>query len=125
MPPLPHQPARSGWCGDRALEAIPSATGPAPAAAVESSGTAAAGAGDLAPPWRQHLGLHRDLPLLDALVAALRAVDADEDEDDGMAPGLGIAEHAQLGADRIGEHRPGDEATLVKVGPGDHQSPVA
>ena len=48
-----------------------------------------------------------------------------EDEDDGMAPGLGIAEHAQLGADRIGEHRHGDEATLVKLGPGDHQSPVS
>jgi hypothetical protein len=39
----------------------------------------------------RHLGLHRDLPLLDALVAAFRAADA---EDDGIAPGLGIAEHA-------------------------------
>ena len=46
------------------------------------------------------------LDALDALDAAFRAADAHEDEGDGMAPGLGIAEYAQLGADRIGEHRP-------------------
>lgn len=64
------------------------------------------------------------LALLDTLVAAFRAADADEDEDDDViAAGLGIAERAQLGADRIGEHRPGDEAPLVKVGHGTTRSP--
>ena len=90
--------ARSGWCSARAVAAIPNATGPAPATAVECSRSAAAGAGDLSPPRPQHPGLHRDLPLLGALVAAFRAADANEDEDDGMALGLGVAEHAQLGA---------------------------
>jgi hypothetical protein len=61
--------------------------------------------------------------LPDALAAASRAADADEDEDHGTALGLGVAEHAQLGADRIGEHRPGDEAPLAKVGPGTIKSP--
>ena len=60
--------------------------------------------------------------MLDALVAAFRAADANEDEDDGTALGLGVAEHAQLGSDRIGEHRPGDEAPLVKVVPGTTRS---
>jgi hypothetical protein len=103
------------------MAAIPSATNPAPEAAAESSRSAAAAAGDLAPPRRQHLGLHVDLPLLDAPIAAFRAADADEDEDedDGTALGLAVAEHAQHGADRIGEHRPLDEASLVKVGPGE------
>jgi hypothetical protein len=43
--------------------------------------------------------------------------------EDGIALGLGVAEHAQFGSDRIGEHRPGDEAPLVKVGPGTTRSP--
>jgi hypothetical protein len=100
------------------VAAIPNASGPAPPAAVESSGSAAAGAGDLAPPRRQHLGLHCELRLLDALVAAFRAADADQSEADGIALCQGVAEHAQLGADRIGEHRHGDEAPLVELGTG-------
>ena len=105
------------------MAAIPSATRPAPEAAVESSRSVTAGAGDLAPPRRQHLDLHGDLPRLDALVAALRAACADVDEYDGTALGLGAVEHAQLGADRIGEHRPGDEASLLKVEPGTTRPP--
>jgi ubiquinone biosynthesis protein UbiJ len=81
-----------------------------------------AGAGDLAPPRRQHLSLHGDLRLLDALVAAFRVADVDEDEDDSTALGPGVTAHAQHGADRTLEHRPGDEAALVKVGPGTTRS---
>jgi hypothetical protein len=62
-----------------AIPSAASATSPAPEAAAEGSRSAAAGAGDLAPPRWQHLGLHGDLPLLDALVAAFRAVEADDD----------------------------------------------
>jgi hypothetical protein len=106
-----------------AIPSVTSATSPVPEAAVESSRSAAARAGEIAPPRRQHLGLHGDPPRLDALVAALRAADTDEDEDDDTAQGPGAVERARLGADRIGQHRTGDEAPLLKVGSGPARSP--
>jgi hypothetical protein len=44
-----------------------------------------------------------------------RAADGDEDEEDGTALGQGVAEHAQLGTDRIGELREGDVRLTVST----------
>jgi hypothetical protein len=44
-----------------------------------------------------------------------RAADANEVEEDGIALGLGVAEHAHLGTDRIGELRERDARLTVST----------